>query len=52
MGHVIRLRSTLALKGAMQRLAGQYQAVEIIGTPESPDVLVPTSLQQRGLPLT
>jgi molybdate transport system substrate-binding protein len=27
MGHVIRLRSTLALKGAMQRLAGQYQAV-------------------------
>jgi molybdate transport system substrate-binding protein len=27
MEHVVRLRSTLALKGAMQRLAGQYQAV-------------------------
>jgi len=27
MEHVIRLRSTLALKGAMQRLAGQYQAM-------------------------
>jgi molybdate transport system substrate-binding protein len=26
MKHVVRLRSTLALKGAMQRLAGQYQA--------------------------
>ena len=26
MEHVVRLRSTLALKGAMQRLAGQYQA--------------------------
>jgi len=25
MEHVVRLRSTLALKGAMQRLAGQYQ---------------------------
>jgi len=27
MEHIIRLRSTLALKGAMQRLAGQYQAM-------------------------
>jgi molybdate transport system substrate-binding protein len=27
MEHVVRLRSTLALKGAMQRLTGQYQAM-------------------------